>query len=105
MASSGCLPWPAPSPSTGTPGATGAATEVFVVAAADFAGFVGEAWLAIGRLTVGRARLRAGDFLLAIEDCGPGALPIAALVNFLVGLILAFVGAIELRQFGSSSKS
>jgi phospholipid/cholesterol/gamma-HCH transport system permease protein len=80
----------------------GAATTVFVSAGADFAGFVGEAWLAIGRLMVGRARLRAGDFLLAIEDCGPGALPIAALVNFLVGLILAFVGAIELRQFGAS---
>jgi phospholipid/cholesterol/gamma-HCH transport system permease protein len=80
----------------------GVATQAFVAATVDFAGFVGEAWLAIGRLMVGRARVRAADCLLAIEDCGPSALPITALVNFLVGLILAFVGAIELRQFGAS---
>jgi phospholipid/cholesterol/gamma-HCH transport system permease protein len=80
----------------------GAATQTFLAAAADFVGFVGETSAAVGRLISGKARFRASDFLLAIEDCGPGALPIAALVSFLVGLILAFVGAIELRQFGAS---
>lgn len=80
----------------------GAATQTFLAATADFVGFVGETSAAVGRVISGKARFRASDFLLAIEDCGPGALPIAALVSFLVGLILAFVGAIELRQFGAS---
>ncbi len=80
----------------------GAATQTFLAATADFVGFVGETSAAVGRLILAKARFRGSDFLLAIEDCGPGALPIAALVSFLVGLILAFVGAIELRQFGAS---
>jgi hypothetical protein len=53
-------------------------------------------------MLVGRARLRRSDLMLAIEDCGPSALPIAALISFLVGLILAFVGAIQLQQFGAA---
>jgi phospholipid/cholesterol/gamma-HCH transport system permease protein len=80
----------------------GLASQTFLAATADFVGFVGETSAVVGRLISGKARFRASDFLLAIEDCGPGALPIAALVSFLVGLILAFVGAIELRQFGAS---
>ena len=40
--------------------------------------------------------------MLAIEDCGPAALPIVALISFLIGLILAFVGAIQLQQFGAA---
>src|SRR5271170_2089728 len=64
--------------------------------------FLGEALIGIGRMLVGRARLRRSDLMLAIEDCGPSALPIAALISFLVGLILAFVGAIQLQQFGAA---
>jgi len=80
----------------------GAGSQTFVATAADFVGFLGEACVAIGRLTVGKARLRRSDLLLAIEDCGPSALPIVALVSFLIGLILAFVGAVELRRFGAA---
>jgi len=36
------------------------------------------------------------------EQCGPEALGIVALINFLIGMILAFVGATELAQFGAS---
>ena len=80
----------------------GAGSQTFVATAADFVGFLGEACVAIGRLIVGKARLRRSDLLLAIEDCGPSALPIVALVSFLIGLILAFVGAVELRRFGAA---
>jgi hypothetical protein len=69
----------------------------------DFISFLGEAVIGIGRVFVGRARLRRSDLMLAIEDCGPAALPIVALISFLVGLILAFVGAIQLQQFGAST--
>jgi phospholipid/cholesterol/gamma-HCH transport system permease protein len=37
-----------------------------------------------------------------MRQCGPQALGIVALINFLVGMILAFVGAIQLEQFGAS---
>jgi len=40
--------------------------------------------------------------LLVMQQCGPQALGIVALINFLVGLILAFVGANELAKFGGS---
>ena len=44
---------------------------------------------------------RPVDFLFAIEDCAPKALPIVMLISFMVGLILAFVGAIQLQLFGA----
>lgn len=63
--------------------------------------FLGEVCLALLRLLQGRSRLRAGDFWLALQQCGPGALPIVALIASLVGLILAFVGAAQLEAFGA----
>ena len=64
--------------------------------------FMGENVLAMGRLMTGRAHFRWADTLLVMQQCGPQALGIVALINFLVGLILAFVGAIELARFGAS---
>lgn len=63
--------------------------------------FTGEAALGFGRLVRGRARFRSVDLNLLIEDAGARALPIVTLISFLVGLILAFVGAIQLSQFGA----
>lgn len=63
--------------------------------------FCGEVVLALGRLLQGRARMRSGDFWAALQQCGPGALPIVALIAMLVGLILAFVGAAQLQAFGA----
>jgi phospholipid/cholesterol/gamma-HCH transport system permease protein len=37
-----------------------------------------------------------------MQQCGPQALGIVALINFLIGLILAFVGATELANFGAA---
>jgi phospholipid/cholesterol/gamma-HCH transport system permease protein len=63
--------------------------------------FVGDAFLSLVRLVARRARFRRSDFLLALQDCGARSLPIVSLVSLLVGLILAFVGAIQLRMFGA----
>ena len=38
---------------------------------------------------------------MTIQECGAQALPIVTLISFLVGLILAFVGAVQLKQFGA----
>lgn len=80
----------------------GTGTVEFFAATADLLAFFGEVCIALGRLVAGRARLRRSDLAVAIEDCGPRALPIVALIAFLVGLILSFVGAIQLKQFGAA---
>ncbi len=67
----------------------------------DTVSFIGETSCAFGRLLRGRAQCRGRDVLAAIRECGPAALPIVTLISFLVGLILAFVGAIQLRMFGA----
>jgi phospholipid/cholesterol/gamma-HCH transport system permease protein len=67
----------------------------------DTLAFIGEAFLALVRLFTGKARFRRSDLLLALQGCGARSLGIVALINFLVGIILAFVGAIELRSFGA----
>lgn len=55
----------------------------------------------LGRLLTGRATMRQVDFLFALQDCGPKAILIVSLISFMVGLILAFVGAIQLKLFGA----
>ncbi len=70
--------------------------------AADFVQFLGECVLAAFRWMTGRAHLRWSDALLVMQETGPRALGIVALINFLVGLILAFVGAVQLARFGAS---
>lgn len=69
--------------------------------ALDMIDFVGEASVAFTRLIAGRARFRRVDFLNILQDSGAGALPIVSLISVLVGLILAFVGAVQLRMFGA----
>ena len=64
-------------------------------------GFIGEATVALAKLVSGTARFRRRDLMLAIQECGAQALPIVTLISFLIGLILAFVGAVQLRQFGA----
>jgi len=64
--------------------------------------FLGENIFAFVKLLRGHAQFRWSDAFLVMEQCGPQALGIVAMINCLVGLILAFVGAIELQRFGAS---
>ena len=63
--------------------------------------FIGEASAAFMKLLVGKARFRPSDLLLTMQECGAQALPIVSLISFLVGIILAFIGAIQLKIFGA----
>ena len=63
--------------------------------------FVGEAVAGFGRLAVGRAQFRRADFFLTMYECGAQALPIVTLISVLIGLVLAFVGSIQLKMFGA----
>ena len=70
--------------------------------AGDALTFLGEAVLAFLALLRGRARFRRIDLLHAFEATGASALGIVALINFLIGAVLAFVGAVQLVQFGAT---
>ncbi len=67
----------------------------------DVLDFIGETALALGALARGRARLRRVDLTLALAEAGVRALPITALISVLVGVILAFIGGVQLTQFGA----
>jgi phospholipid/cholesterol/gamma-HCH transport system permease protein len=64
--------------------------------------FIGDTVLATLRFFTGRAGFRARDFWLIVQECGAGALPIVSLISFLIGMILAFVGNVQLASFGAS---
>jgi phospholipid/cholesterol/gamma-HCH transport system permease protein len=68
----------------------------------DAVSFVGEASQALLALVRGKARFRRLDLMHAFEATGVGALGIVALINFLIGAVLAFVGAVQLQQFGAA---
>ena len=70
--------------------------------AGDGLTFLGETVLAFLALVRGRARFRRVDLLHALEASGVAALGIVALINFLIGAVLAFVGAVQLVQFGAT---
>lgn len=63
--------------------------------------FFGETLLTLVRAATGRARFRASDVFLMMQECGAEALAIVGIISFLVGMIFAFVGAIQLKQFGA----
>jgi phospholipid/cholesterol/gamma-HCH transport system permease protein len=82
-------------------GRIGMAAIDLVAAVVDVFAFVGDVAIALLRFATGRARFRRADFVTNFADCGPGALPIVSLISFLTGMILAFVGAIQLTAFGA----
>lgn len=67
-----------------------------------FLDFAGQTILSLARLVRGKARFRAADFWLIVQQCGAQALPIVSLISFLIGLILAFVGNVQLTDFGAN---
>lgn len=63
--------------------------------------FIGQTFRSFGRLLLSQAVMRKVDFLFAMEESSYKAIGIVSLVSFMVGLILAFVGAIQLKTFGA----
>jgi phospholipid/cholesterol/gamma-HCH transport system permease protein len=80
----------------------GAASLALWDDAIAFLTFLGQTTLAFGALLRGRARFRAADLLLYAQQAGADALPIVTLISFLVGVIMAFVGAVQLQKFGAA---
>jgi phospholipid/cholesterol/gamma-HCH transport system permease protein len=79
----------------------GDAALEFKRSATDVLMFIGEVFAALMNMLRGRTRVRRSDLIVTIQECGSDALPIVSLISMLVGLILAFVGAVQLVMFGA----
>ena len=67
----------------------------------EISALVGECIFSMGRFVRGQAQFRWRDCLTEMQQCGAMALPIVGLISFLVGIIMAYQGAVQLRQFGA----
>jgi len=79
-----------------------AGASVYAVGAGAFAAlaFTGEVCSALAGLFTGKVKMRWFQFALLVEEVGVRALPIMTLIGTLIGVILAFGGALQLRQLG-----
>jgi len=69
---------------------------------AEALAFIGQVTTAALRLLIGRPHFRESDFSLVLQECGVEALGVVTLIAFLVEMILAFMGAVQLLRFGPS---
>lgn len=63
--------------------------------------FTGECSASVFRILIGRTSVRWKDFWLIVQEVGANAIWIVTLVSFLIGLIIAFLGAVVLNRFGA----
>ena len=67
----------------------------------EIATFIGEIILAFVALFSGKRPFKPRDFFAFVQNCGVESLPIVSLIAVLVGVILSFVGAVQLQMFGA----
>ncbi|MDD2462406.1 MAG: ABC transporter permease [Desulfobulbus sp.] len=67
----------------------------------EIATFIGEIILAFVALVTGKRPFKPRDFFAFVQSCGIESLPIVSLIAVLVGVILSFVGAVQLQMFGA----
>ena len=64
--------------------------------------FLGSVCLAFIRVCLHPKSLRVNDTIACMEKTGVNALPIVGLISFLLGLVIAFMSSLQLRQFGAN---
>ena len=79
----------------------GEKTQRMVVRGHELLEFLGELLLSFGRLFRGKATYLRSDLVQYLEEAGAEALPIVSLISFLIGMIFAFVGVMQLENFGA----
>ena len=79
----------------------GKGAMAFVAGWREALAFIGGATIALGKFLTGRARYQRADLWQIVQDTGARAFGIVSLISFLVGMIMAFVGAVQLAQFGA----
>lgn len=93
----------AAAPAPGLIARLGASTQAWWAEGRRSLTFVGEVLLSVGRWLRGNSGMRWSDLAWQVEQTGPRSLPIVALVSFLVGLIVAYMGAAQLQRFGAQN--
>lgn len=78
----------------------GRATMEVLEKGREISSFVGECAIGLGNLIKRPRKFRWNDCLEQMQQCGAMALPIVSLISVLVGLTLAYTGALILRQYG-----
>jgi len=73
-----------------------------IEAAAAMLVFIGEIFASLARCIAHPARLRWRPILFNIRTAGFDALPIVGLLSFLLGVVVAYQGADQLRQYGAN---
>lgn len=81
--------------------ATGRAVAAGGVFAAELAGYLGLFLARLGRAILHPRAFRLTALAHHCEDVGLRAVPIVSLMAFLIGVVLAFQGSAQLRQFGA----
>ncbi|MFC0339477.1 ABC transporter permease [Paracoccus niistensis] len=81
--------------------ALGRATFAGGKVALALTGFLGEVIAALAMTLLRPRRLRLTSVVHHMQEVGWKAVPIVALMSFLIGVVLAFQGATQLRQFGA----
>jgi len=67
----------------------------------DLLTFTGELVLSFGRFARGTATYLRSDLLQYIQEAGAQAFAIVSVISFLIGMIFAFVGVMQLNMFGA----
>ncbi|MCZ0810826.1 MAG: MlaE family lipid ABC transporter permease subunit [Pseudomonadota bacterium] len=83
------------------PAAVGMAVDRFLAGTAQSLGFVGLVMARLAGTLAHPRRLRLTALAHHMQEAGLNAVPIVALMGFLIGVVLAFQGAAQLRQFGA----
>ena len=79
----------------------GKAVSVFSVGVGESIGFLGLVMLRLASAARHPSRLRVTALAHHMQQAGVNAVPIVALMGFLIGVVLAFQGASQLQQFGA----
>lgn len=67
----------------------------------ELTSFLGQVVVALGSVAIRPRRLRLTSLVHHMQEVGWNAIPIVALMSFLIGVVLAFQGSVQLRQFGA----
>ncbi|MBN9475718.1 MAG: MlaE family lipid ABC transporter permease subunit [Burkholderiales bacterium] len=97
-----CKPPEPPSPVAELLCHVGEAAEQFWKHAVGLCGFIGLTLEGLGRSLLRPRSWRITATVAQIEQIGLNAVPIVALLTFLVGAVVAFLGATVLRDFGAT---
>ena len=80
----------------------GKSSVSFVVDFMEFLSFVGENFVNLLYALLHPHFIRVGAVVKNIEEAGVRAMPIVALTSFLIGVVIAYQGAVQLEKFGAN---